>query len=68
MPESKAVGIVIAGGRGRRMWPFATVRPKAALPVCNRPLIQLLTESLLRAGVAHVIVVVDEQGVPCAPP
>lgn len=46
------------------MWPFATVRPKAALPVCNRPLIQLLTESLLRAGVAHVIVVVDEQGGP----
>lgn len=62
--SSGVVGVVLAGGRGRRMWPFATVRPKAALPVTNRPLARLMVERMAQAGVDRTVVVVDEGGGP----
>ncbi|NPV08844.1 MAG: NTP transferase domain-containing protein [Anaerolineae bacterium] len=58
------LGVVLAGGEGRRMWPFATVRPKASLPVANRALVRLLAERLRLAGVSRLVVVVDARGGP----
>ena len=35
--ETQAV--VLAGGRGRKLYPFTEDTPKALLPVANRPLL-----------------------------
>ena len=40
------------------MWPYDEVRPKAALPILNKPLIGRLIDDLGAAGVRHFIVVV----------
>lgn len=64
MSEANVIAVLIAGGGGRRMWPFATVRPKATLPVGNRPLISLMAERLAAAGFRQVLAVVDEHGGP----
>ncbi|HSV73071.1 MAG TPA: NTP transferase domain-containing protein [Chthonomonadales bacterium] len=50
--------IVLAAGGGARMWPFATVRNKCAMPVGNVPNVRRLADALARAGVQRVAVVV----------
>jgi len=41
--------IILAGGNGRRLWPFQSVRNKAMLPVGNAPLIRHMAERVLEA-------------------
>ncbi len=64
MPDSGPVAVLVTGGPGRRMWPFSSVRPKAALPVGNRPLVQVMAGRLAQAGFGRVLVVVDDNGGP----
>lgn len=49
--------IILAAGAGTRMWPYAELRPKAMLPVANRPVIDYAVESLLDLGVSRIVVV-----------
>lgn len=53
--------VILAGGRGTRMWPFADVRNKCALPVANVPNIRRTVDTLARLGIAQVVVVLGEQ-------
>lgn len=53
--------VVLAGGQGRRMWPFAVVRNKCAIPVVNVPNIVRVVDVLRRLGCRHVAVVVGEK-------
>ena len=32
--------VILAAGRGHRMWPYGETQPKAVLPVANQPLIR----------------------------
>jgi NDP-sugar pyrophosphorylase family protein len=41
--------IILAGGAGRRLWPFQSVRNKAMLPVGNAPLVRHMAARALRA-------------------
>lgn len=50
--------VILAAGEGTRLRPLTQNRPKALLPVANRPILQHLTESLLMSGVRDIIVVV----------
>ncbi len=43
------------------MWPYDELRPKATLPVLNRPLIARLVDDLTAVGIQRVIVVVGHQ-------
>jgi len=43
------------------MWPYDELRPKAILPILNRPLIGRLVDDLTAVGVQRVIVVVGHQ-------
>lgn len=54
--------VVLAAGRGERMWPFAEVRNKAAMPVANTPNVRRLVDALRRIGVQHIAVVLGYQG------
>jgi UDP-N-acetylglucosamine diphosphorylase / glucose-1-phosphate thymidylyltransferase / UDP-N-acetylgalactosamine diphosphorylase / glucosamine-1-phosphate N-acetyltransferase / galactosamine-1-phosphate N-acetyltransferase len=53
--------IILAAGRGRRMWPYDELRPKATLPILNQPVIARLVDDLSAAGIQHVVVVVGHQ-------
>lgn len=50
--------IILAAGKGTKMWPYGETQPKAALPVAGRPLIQHTVEHLLSLGFEEVVVVV----------
>lgn len=58
MTASLTSAVILAAGRGRRMWPYDEVRPKAALPVLNTPLIARLVGDLRACGIQRVVVVV----------
>jgi UDP-N-acetylglucosamine diphosphorylase / glucose-1-phosphate thymidylyltransferase / UDP-N-acetylgalactosamine diphosphorylase / glucosamine-1-phosphate N-acetyltransferase / galactosamine-1-phosphate N-acetyltransferase len=49
--------IILAAGSGTRMWPYAELRPKAMLPVANRPVIDYAIETLHELGVSRIVVV-----------
>lgn len=59
MPIKSAV--LLAAGAGTRMWPFAEVRNKCALPVCNVPNVRRLADSLAEIGVQRIAVVVSAE-------
>ena len=53
--------VVLVGGLGTRLRPLTYQRPKALLPVVNRPLLSYELEWLRRAGVRQVILAVSYQ-------
>ncbi len=59
MTKQKTAAIVLAAGLGTRM---ESQRPKVLHPVAGRPMILHLMESLTRAGVDRVVVVVGADG------
>lgn len=48
--------VILAAGQGSKLWPFATIRPKAMTPVCARPLIAHTVEALYAAGIQRVLI------------
>jgi len=51
-------GVLLAGGKGTRLLPLTKVTSKQLLHVYNRPMIAYPLETLLRAGITEVCVVV----------
>lgn len=49
--------VILAGGTGARMWPFADIRNKCALPVANVPNVRRQAEALLNVGIQRIAVV-----------
>lgn len=54
--------VILAAGRGNKIWPYGDTWPKAALPIANRPLIQWQIQALQACGVKTVIVVIGHLG------
>jgi len=50
--------VILAGGEGWRLRPLTKNRPKALIPVGNRPIIDYVIDALLEAGVRDITVVV----------
>jgi glucose-1-phosphate thymidylyltransferase len=50
--------VVLAAGKGRRLWPLTENRPKPMLPVANRPILEHIIDALTRTRVTEVLVVV----------
>lgn len=48
--------MILAAGLGTRLFPITKTKPKALLEVGNTPLIQLVIDRLIRAGVTDVVV------------
>lgn len=53
--------VILAAGRGRRMWPYDEVRPKATLPILNTPLVCRLLDDLHAVGVRRFVVVIGHR-------
>src|SRR5258708_12843274 len=50
-------GVVLAGGKGTRLYPLTRVTNKHLLPVFERPMIYYPIQTLVDAGIRDVIVV-----------
>lgn len=48
--------IVLAGGKGQRLWPLSESLPKVMIPVAGKPVIQHHLEWLKKEGVTEVVI------------
>lgn len=56
------VGVILAAGKGARMFPFSDQQPKPILPILNRPLIARQIDVMREMGLKDVFVVVGHLG------
>ncbi|WP_353635065.1 sugar phosphate nucleotidyltransferase [Halobacterium sp. NMX12-1] len=50
--------VVLAAGKGERLWPLTENRPKPMIPVANRPLLEHIVDALVAVGVSELVLVV----------
>lgn len=54
--------VILASGKGSKMWPYSTIRPKVMVPVANRPLISYNVDALEKRGFNHIIIIAGSMG------
>jgi len=50
--------VVLAAGKGQRLWPLTENRPKPMIPVANKPILEHIVETLEAASIEEAILVV----------
>jgi NDP-sugar pyrophosphorylase family protein len=60
--DTRMVGVILAAGKGARMYPFSEHSPKPILPILNRPLLAHQLEVMRACGIRDVHVVVGHLG------
>jgi UDP-N-acetylglucosamine diphosphorylase / glucose-1-phosphate thymidylyltransferase / UDP-N-acetylgalactosamine diphosphorylase / glucosamine-1-phosphate N-acetyltransferase / galactosamine-1-phosphate N-acetyltransferase len=50
--------VILAAGEGVRVRPLTRSRPKAMIPVANRPIIEYVIDALIKNGIRDIVVVV----------
>lgn len=60
--STRLKGVILAAGKGTRMYPFSETLPKPILPVCNRPLLSTQLDFMRGYGITEVIVVIGHLG------
>ncbi|MFM2431716.1 MAG: hypothetical protein RLZZ511_2929 [Cyanobacteriota bacterium] len=50
--------LVLAGGKGTRLYPYTTILPKPLMPVGDYPILEILLRQLKSAGITEVILAV----------
>ncbi len=56
------VGIILAAGKGTRMFPFTTRWPKPILPIMGKPLLQHQIEMMKSVGIQKIFIVIGYLG------
>lgn len=60
--NGRIVGVILAAGKGARMYPFSERSPKPILPILNRPLLTHQIEVMRDSGIAEIHIVVGHLG------
>lgn len=60
--DQRLVGVILAAGKGARMYPFSERSPKPILPILNRPLLAHQIEVMRDCGITDVHIVVGHLG------
>jgi NDP-sugar pyrophosphorylase family protein len=60
--DSPVVGVILAAGKGARMYPFSESSPKPILPILNRPLLMHQIEVMRDCGITDLYIVVGHLG------
>jgi dTDP-glucose pyrophosphorylase len=60
--DGRMVGVILAAGRGARMYPFSDRSPKPILPILNQPLLAHQIAVMRESGLREVHVVVGHLG------
>jgi glucose-1-phosphate thymidylyltransferase len=60
--ENRMVGVILAAGKGARMYPFSERSPKPILPILNRPLLSHQIEVMRECGITEIHIVVGHLG------
>lgn len=61
-PSEALVGVILAAGKGARMYPFSERSPKPILPILNRPLLAHQIEVMRDCGISDIHIVVGHLG------
>ena len=48
--------VILAGGKGTRLWPYTTVLPKPLMPIGERPILEILIRQMSAKGFKDIIV------------
>ena len=59
---NKMIGVILAAGKGTRIYPFSEKLPKPILPVGNRPLLEHQLEIMKKYGISEIIIVIGHLG------
>lgn len=62
MKTNKYTGVILAAGKGSRMYPFSEDFPKPLLPICNRPLIEYQIGMMTDIGITDLIIMIGHHG------
>lgn len=60
--QDRMVGVILAAGKGARMYPFSERSPKPILPILNQPLLAHQIAVMCDCGIADVHIVVGHLG------
>jgi len=55
LSPKKMSAVILAGGKGTRLKPFTMTIPKPLLPLGDRPILEIVIEQLVDAGVSRVV-------------
>jgi NDP-sugar pyrophosphorylase family protein len=58
----RMVGVILAAGKGARMYPFSERSPKPILPILNRPLLSHQIDVMRDCGITEIHIVVGHLG------
>src|SRR5262245_48884793 len=56
------VGVILAAGKGARLYPFSERSPKPILPILNRPLLAHQIDLMRDCGISDILIVVGHLG------
>ncbi len=62
MEKNSIMGVILAGGKGSRMYPFSDHHPKCILPICNKPLMEYQIEMMKDVGIREIVIVIGHYG------
>ncbi len=49
--------LILAAGKGAKMWPYQSTRNKTMIPISNTPILEHSVKALLEAKIEHVVIV-----------
>jgi UDP-N-acetylglucosamine diphosphorylase/glucosamine-1-phosphate N-acetyltransferase len=53
--------VLLAAGKGARMWPFTAYKPKGMIPAANKPILEHVVAALVENNVREIVMVVGYQ-------